>query len=156
MKVTVDVDFVEGDIEEHIVDQVARKLALVWHEQLQKRIAERANELVDAQLTEAINAAMTAEFQPLDEWGDPKGNATCLRELVKGRAHSFMSEKVDKDGKRTTYQAVGTRMEWLARKVAEESLNFEVKQELVKAAKEAKSQMAKGISDVLAKTLTGK
>ena len=131
-----------------IIDSVRRKIV--------SEIVEGARPKIDEILEGALIELVDTKFEPVDEWGERTSDKpTTLRQMVKDRALSFLAEKVNGDGKATTYNAVGSRGEWMAKKAASEAMTCEVKQELTKAVDAAKADLrqmvAKHIADVLLK-----
>ena len=133
------------DTEGYLIDEVRRQCV--------SEIVKSATPKIDGILNEALAGLVDAKFTPVDEWGEPmRKTSTTLREMVKEKALKFLAEKVDKDGK-STYQAVGSRGEWMAKKAATEAITYEVKKELTKAVESAKSDLTKLVADHITQTL---
>jgi len=119
-------------------------------------IIEEAKPKIDGILDQALAGLVDAEFTPVDEWGQPiRKKSTTLRALVKERANAFLGEQVNSDGKTCSYQTVGSRAEWIAKKAATDAITWDVKQEITKAVEtakaEIKSQLAKHIAETMLK-----
>lgn len=153
-----------GISREDILDKAAEKLlenisvkddlAYSIKEKVSRQLVDAAKEKIDGLLQEAVDDLVDTEFTPVDEWGEPmRKSPTSLRRMVKDRAMSFLTERVNKDGKACTYQAVGSRGEWMAEKAAKDAMTFEVKKELTKAVESAKSELQKRVADHITETL---
>lgn len=103
-------------------------------------IIKRTEGKIDGILTEALSELVDRPFQEVDSWGDPKGNKTTLRELVKTKATGYLTEKVTDKGE-TGYHANMTRAAYLANKAAADCLTYEIKSEITKAVEQAKTEV---------------
>ena len=118
--------------------------------EVKRALAADMREVAEGQIDSLIEVTLAdmvdAPFQPVDEWGDKKGKATSLRELVKTKSLEYLTEKVGSDG-RPGYNANMSRAAYLAKKAAEDAMTYEVKKEIADAVNTAKSQMRKLVAD---------
>ena len=133
---------IEGDLSHSIKSAVS------------KQLVDASKGKIEELLSEAIGDLIDTPFTPVDEWGEPvRKQSTTLRQMVKQRAVGFLSERVDQDGKTCTYQSVGTRGEWMARKAAESAIDHATKQELSRAVETAKADIKKRVADHITEIL---
>lgn len=153
-----------GITREDILDKAAEKLlesisieedlAYSIKSAVSKQLVDAAKGKIEALLNEAIGDLIDTPFTPVDEWGEPvRKQSTTLRQMVKERAVGFLSERVDRDGKTCSYQSVGSRGEWMARKAAESAIDYECKKELTKAVESAKADIKKRVADHITETI---
>jgi len=111
------------------------------------KIEKAFDGLIGEKIAEAVDEILANGYQPVDEWGSPKGERTTLRELVQKRAIVYLTEKVGTDGKATTYGSSIPRGEYLAKKAAEDAMSYEVKQELSKSVEAAKAELKSKVAN---------
>lgn len=153
-----------GITREDILDKAAEKLldrisieedlAHSIKRAVSQQLVDAAKGKIETLLNDAIGELIDTPFTPVDEWGEPtRKQSTTLRKLVKERAIGFLAEKVDRDGKTTSYNSVGSRGEWMARKAAESAIDFECKKELTAAVEAAKADIKKRVADHITEIL---
>lgn len=132
------------DVEEDGASRFFRELKL----EVQKQVTARVSIALDASLGAAINDVLTGVYQPVNEWGEPKGKPTCLREMVQEKAARFVSETVDKDFKPSTYNAM-PRIDRLVKDHVEKAVGHEIKSCLDKAVEEEKARLQLKVAQVI-------
>lgn len=153
-----------GITREDILDKAAEKLlesisieedlAYSIKSAVSKQLVDAAKGKIETLLNEAIGDLIDTPFTPVDEWGEPtRKQSTTLRKMVKERAIGFLAEKVDHGGKTNSYNSVGSRGEWMARKAAESAIDFECKKELTSAVETAKADIKKRVADHITEIL---
>lgn len=153
-----------GITKDDILDKAAEKLLeSISHEDdlaysiksaVTKQLVDTAKGKIESLLSEAIGELIDTPFTPVDEWGEPtRKQSTTLRQMVKERATGYLAEKVDREGKTSSYNSVGSRGEWLARKAAESAIDFECKKELTAAVDVAKADIKKRVADHITEVL---
>lgn len=142
---------------ERVLEQLGGEDSSVFSEVRRLAVAaimEEAKPKIDAILDKALEGLVDAEFTPVDEWGHPtRKRPTSLRELVKEKATGYLAEQVNSDGKPTSYNAVGSRAQWLAQKAAQEGITWEMKQEISKAVEQAKADVKRSVANFITSTL---
>jgi hypothetical protein len=129
---------------EDILELAAQKLADEFADKYQ--ISQRAYELIEARvegistknlvqkiddlLTAEMDRILKAEIIPLDMWGEKAGQPTTIRDQIAERARKFWDEKVDKDGKLTTYGGQ-PRHEHMMRQIVSDEFDKAIKQNVV-------------------------
>jgi hypothetical protein len=120
-------------------------------EDIRRATKERINDAVGQRVSEMLDGSI----QPTNEWGEAKGAAMTLRDMVVGKAGSYLGAKVDKDGRESNYSVTGTRLEFLVGKQVEEVFSHQLKTEVKKAVElavvEAKQRVGKVVGDMLIK-----
>lgn len=88
-----------GQIDESINDTVFSLVSSHINKTVAIQVQDAISKALDAELQRILEAKMT----PVDMWGEPTGEATTIRAQLHKRAVNFFSEKVDRDGKPTSY-----------------------------------------------------
>jgi hypothetical protein len=137
-----------SDIDDDMVASVRKKVVA----DVFAKVSAKASTLLEGVVSDLVDSP----FTPVDEWGEPKiKKPTTLRQMIKEKSIGYLSEKVDGEGKASTYNAQQTRADWLAKKAAKESIDHEVKAEITKAVDAAKAevrtQVAKFVADTILK-----
>jgi hypothetical protein len=117
-----------------------------------KKMSVSINERLEKMMQEKIDETFNLPFQRTDCWGDPIGKKTSIREIIKERADSYLSEKVDNDGKNSDYGKF-TRAELLARNIIENEFNAQIKCEIENIALQLKNRIPKTISEEISKVV---
>lgn len=163
MSALSDLGITREDVVEKAAERLLEELSDTdesWIDSLKSRVltavTAKATTHIDAVLAETVSRLADTEFTPVDEWGDRKGKATTLREMIKTRALSYLTQKVDERGNPSTYHAAMSRATWLAQKAAEDAMTLEVKKELSNAVATAKDELRKQVAQFIADTLLKK
>lgn len=141
---------------DRIGDEHGVEILSAMKEAVASAVAKAAPAIIESKLSEAVESVLSTDYQPVDEWGEPTvGKKTNLRDMVKKRSLDYLAEKVDREGKTTNYNSIGTRGEWMARTAAEKAIDYSAKNEIGKAVEEAKAHVkrlvAKHITDTVLK-----
>ena len=93
----------ESDVGEIIEDRVIAEIAKAIRKDIEKetlvKISARIAEVVDGWILEEITKFTDRKITITDKWGDPKEYHESVNDLLKAKFDSFLTEKVDKDGK---------------------------------------------------------
>lgn len=133
-----------GFSEERLLDLAAQKLADEYFQRddlgiraeriLEARVTEAIpkglNQKIDALLTAEMEKIISEEIVPVNMWGEREGQPTTIRNQIAERARVFWEERVEKDGKRTTYGGQ-PRHEHLLRQIVNEEFSAAIKQNVV-------------------------
>lgn len=138
-----------GITTETVIDALAQQLrdefdgsvGELFRSEVAKIAQKAAPAIVEAHLNLAVDNIINGTYQPINEWGEPKGKPTSLREMVQHRCIKYLEEKVDSDGKSASYQANTPRAEWLAREAAKKAVDYQAKEHLTKACEQAKAEI---------------
>lgn len=121
---------------------------------LTRSMIDTARPKIDALLDEILASIVDKPYAPVNEWGETTGEIqTSLRQMVQAKALDYLSQKVDKDGRPTTYNACGTRAEFMAEQAAKEVVESSCKQEMRAAVVEVRKKVQEQIAEVLAQLL---
>lgn len=129
----------ESKIEELAVDKVAERV--INTEQLYDHIYKRLDEKVDAifvekaelAISDAVDAAFKSgferEFQRVNNWGEPVGEKTTIKQELEKLTSSYWNCKVDRSGKPTdsSYNSV-TRAEFLMTQICAQDFSDTMRQ----------------------------
>lgn len=132
--------------QERLIDELKREIKEI--------IQKNTTEIIGKRLNECTDEILNGPFQPVDNWGDKKGEATTLRDMIKKRSGIYLEEKVDSDGKLSNYNG-HPRLDWLISKIVKDQLDCtfkkEITQEVERAKLTLKNLVAKHISETLMK-----
>lgn len=151
LKIEIDIDYLsdEGSIDEQVKEAIAEKIVSKINdnsiEGLTKKaeniINERAIKLVD----EVFQNIMSEEISITDNWGKVVQTYENTAQMIKSRFDKFMLERVDNDGRASSYGDHQTRMDLIVKKQLEKT----AKEWTQKAIKEVTEQIKTVLSDDL-------
>lgn len=132
-----------GITREELLELAAQKLAdeyassdnlekSIWDKinpRIEKLFSERINSGVTTTLTAEIEKLMGQELVPVNMWGEREGSPTTIRATLAKRAKTFWDEKVDADGRTSTYGGQ-PRHQWLFSKVVNDEFEKVIKQNI--------------------------
>lgn len=137
------------EIKSGVIESITEALMPSIHEDVYDGVRQSVNSIVAEKTSEWVAAALSKPIQPLNSWGEPKGDKTTIQALIEKRAQEFMTEKVDSNGKTGEYRSETPRYLWAAQKVAEDALQKELRPSLDKVISEMKNEIQKGIAKVV-------
>lgn len=100
-----------------------------------KKFEEKINARVDEITSAKVNDLLDKPFQPVDEWGQPKGEKTTVKQIIVKYASDYWDVKVGTDGKPARegvyhYDSLPTRGEMYAQKVVKELFTSAVERQV--------------------------
>ncbi len=148
LNVTVDIDWINEDesldeaVKSQIINSVVKKISddvirSVKYE-AERKVQDRVNELVETTYEEFLNGKVTLT----DRWGDVTKKDVSIKCLIKDQCDKWLLEKVDKDGKTSSYNANYTRVEYF------------VKNQIEKQTKEMSNQIVTKVNQEMKKFIT--
>lgn len=137
-------DIVKTEIISAITDKLSNEITEEIIKKAQKTISEKVLSSIDTKVNEITEQLLNKRFDVTDQWGDVKKSNTSVIELLKGRLDDFLNEKVDKDGRVTSYNGV-KRIDWVISKNIDCNLQATVNN----AAAEVKKGLEKYIDTTL-------
>jgi len=129
MKMTVEVELnwlgEDGDIDAAIRDSIAEKclerIPEKAKENLQKYVDSQFKHKIDGLINEVLSGFMDRNIVVTDQWGDEVSRYESVREMLKEKFNTFMSEKVDTNGKAVDLKNCGynskPRVEYMISKI---------------------------------------
>lgn len=140
MEFKFDQQKLEDQIVSHAVDEIYRGDDAIYN-RIEKEVSARLDAAItkglNGQIEKAINSimakALDAEVQPVNIWGERQGKPTTIRDALHERARAFWQEKVDKDGKVTSYGGV-PRYEHVLSIITAKEFDAQIKQNIVNIA----------------------
>lgn len=123
---------------------------------VKKRVDAKITEAVDSIAEKVMSGDLEEKLESLtfpqtNSYGEPKRDPLTLREFIARRADSYLTEKVDYQG-RTGYNASGQdriRVVWML----EQFLNERIKEEMTRSLASANAQIANGIAAAVKESL---
>lgn len=133
-----------GFSEERLLDLAAEKIAQsffdadglsfraekLFEDRVSAAIPKNLNQKIDDLLTAEMAKIIGEEIVPVNMWGERQGQPTTIRDQIAERARTFWEERVDKDGKLSSYGGQ-PRHEQLLRKIVNEEFTAAIKQNVV-------------------------
>lgn len=134
-------------------DSIVRTAAGSLFEAIQRDARAEILASVKAQINEKVGelveATLNNEFQPVNEWGEPKGKPQSLREMVGATARNYLGAKVDKEGREGSYQANTDRLSFLVSKVVASEFDYRMQSEIKKAVEMARTEAVAKVGAVV-------
>lgn len=134
-------------------DSIVRTAAGSLLEAIQRDVRAEVVASVRTQITakvgELVEATLNNEFQPVNEWGEPKGKPQSLREMVGQTARTYLGAKVDKEGREGSYQADRDRLSFLVSKVVASEFDYRMQSEVKKACEMARAEAVAKVGAVV-------
>jgi hypothetical protein len=137
------------EIKSGVIEAIKEELMPSIHKDVYNDVRQSITFIVAEKTSEWVAAALSKPIQPLNSWGEPKGDKTTIQALIEKRATEFMAEKVNENGKVEGYRCETPRYLWAAQKVAEDALQKELRPSLDKVVAEMKREIQKGIAQVV-------
>lgn len=148
LNVTVDIDWLGEDesIDEAIKSQIIRGVVKTISDDVirsvkneaTKQVEQRVSELVDSTYNEFLNGTVNLT----DRWGEVTKKDVSIKSLIKAQCDKWLTEKVDENGKTSTYNANYTRAEYF------------VKHQISRETKSMSEQLVRKVNDEMKKFIT--
>lgn len=116
---------------------------------LKAAVISSVKEHVSAQVGAKVAEVLDTNIQPTTEWGEAKGPATSLREIVARSAREYMAIRVNKEGSESSYHADRSRLEYLVQKEVEKTFNYQMQSEVKKAVEMARAEAVAKVGAVV-------
>jgi len=129
VNVSLDMEAICIGIRSDIVQATARELFQNLRHEIQKDVRNSIKHEIDRQLSAIVTEALAGKVQPTDEWGEPTGEITTVRDLLREKAAKFLEEKVDSSGDATSYSGQ-SRWKWACNAVVTSKMEGMLKGEL--------------------------
>lgn len=153
-KIEVEIDWIDDEhnldssikekIVEAVVDKINESAIEDISEQAQKKMIDRANEVVSM----AYETLLGKPILITDQWGNKEKEYPSVVEMIKGRFDKFMTEKVDTYGSQSNY-GESTRIDYIVKKQLEKI----TKEFTEKAVKEVAEKIKVTLNDSLKEKL---
>jgi hypothetical protein len=134
-----------GAIVQAAADQIVKSV----HRDLVSEVARSVKEQVSAQVGAKVAEVLDHSIQPTNEWGEPKGPTTSLRDVVATQARDYLGAKVDKEGRDGGYQANQTRLQYIVSKVVASEFDYRMQAEVKKAVELARNEAVAKVGQVV-------
>lgn len=145
-------------IEEAIVNAAAALLAKRvendFDNKVNSEITKAVQESIRAALEGKIDGIIDEPLQLFNEYGRPTGETTTLRERILEMATKIFKENVDDRGNVSSYGRGTPRWQYHVNKAVQEAIDYQLKEEIKTAIKEAKDKAIRNMGAVIADLLT--
>ena len=125
-------DLAAQKIADHFFDieQLSYRAEQMFERRINAAIPKNINQKIDDLLSAEMEKILREEIVPVNMWGEREGQPTNIRNQIAERARKFWDEKVDKDGKLSTYGG-SPRHEHMMRQIVNEEFATAIKQNVV-------------------------
>jgi hypothetical protein len=127
-----DCGIVREDIQAAVVHQIVEDLGFRLDQDIKTRINSRIDEIVNERIGSMVDDLLTKPYQPLDIFGDKRGEPTTIKDLLAKSLQTWWTAKVDDKGKPQSAGAWGankTRAEWMVGEIAKEVITNDLRGE---------------------------
>lgn len=141
----------EEELIERIADNATDRIVSLYrdrvedgvHAEAQRRILEGVAAKLNDTINELATSALSAQFQPVDRWGEPQGKPTTIRDMFYEAARDWWSQDVGSDGKPISgYNSSKTsRAKYIAAEVLKPYIQSEFKSAIEQVAVDAKAAL---------------
>jgi len=146
------VDTDEGCRIDYLYNMVRDEVTKQYKEMIHEKVIDHIEKMVPPLLNELIDRP----YQPIDEYGEPRGPQKTIREAMKDKMSVIWEEKVDaKDGSRSSYGGI-QRIEYLARRVVKHYFEEELNKDLSSTIRNLEETFKDSIIDSVTGLLTAK
>ncbi len=133
---------------DHMYTMVKQEIKEEYKKHIHEKVIANIEEMVPPLLNELIDRP----YQPMDEYGEPRGPVKTIREVMKDKMSSIWNEKVDsKDGTTSTGYYGISRIEYLSKVVVKQYFNEELNKDLSSTIK----NLDKQFKDSVIENITG-
>lgn len=131
VNMSLDLEAICIGIRSEIVQATAHSI----YQDLCHKVVDEVRKLVrteiEAQLTAIVSEALSGRIQPTDEWGEPTGEQTTVRDMLREKAAKFLDEQVDYEGKTSSYSSnKHPRWKWALSSLVDNSVKGALKSEM--------------------------
>lgn len=122
------------------------------------RISTLFKERADAQIREAIDAAIASgfdrEYTRVNSWGERQGVPTTIRKELEKVISTYWNERVTAKGEPSQYNATQTRAEYVMSKIVAADFDAQMKQHVVNAAGQFKDGLRRSLHETVNELLS--
>ena len=149
VNVSLDMEAICIGIRGEIVQATARELFASLKYDLQKDTRAAVKHAIDRQLSAIVVEALAGKVRPTDEWGNPTGEPSTVRDLLREKAAKFLDEKVDSSGDVTSYSGQ-PRWKWAASSLVSSQVEKALKSELASVVAAMRERLQDELPGILA------
>lgn len=132
-----------------IVRAAAESIVEGTSRDLRAAVTKSVQQQIDAQVGAVVSGVLEGTIQPTNEWGEAKGEAMSLRELVGKTAREYLGTKVNKDGVPGSYHADTPRLNYLVQQVVAKEFDYRMQTEVKKAVELARAEAVAKVGAVV-------
>lgn len=109
LKIEVDIDYLseDGSIDDHVKAQIANSIANKLSEESINNLSAQAERLINERAVTLVDSVfsdiMGEKIAITDNWGKVVKEYPDTRAMIKARFDNFMTERVDNEGRQTSY-----------------------------------------------------
>lgn len=139
--ITINLDWPQEKVLEAITGQAAANIVGELEHEIRRDVRAKVSKAIEDQINAIVLDTLTREFQPVDEFGDPKGEPSTVKAIIATKARKYMNEQVGTDGRASnTYGTKQPRWEWIICQLVGQAIDRQVKEEIAILAKDAKAK----------------
>jgi len=117
------------------------------------KIKKEIKDIIGKDIKEYVHSLVRGEIQPVDQWGEPVGNKTTIKQQIIDVANNYLSEYVTPDGKTSAYSSKQTRLQYVVKQVLESSFSKEFNEVVSNYMREVKANLPKQLSKEIAENI---
>lgn len=124
--------------------------------EVEQAVERKVAEAVEAEVPATVREVLNGEFQPMDRWGNSKGQKTTIRDMVHDYAKTWLDQMVNERGDADIYRddVKRTRLSWLVIHYVEETYKGELKAMVDATAAEIKPALRNKLADAVSETVS--
>lgn len=109
LKIEVDIDYLgeDGSIDDQVKASIANAIASKINKDSIQNLSAHAERLINERATQLVDgvfaAIMSERIAITDDWGKVVKEYTNTESMIKSRFDSFMTERVDNEGRKSSY-----------------------------------------------------
>lgn len=156
--VTINVDqWLNGSLQELVVKSLVNSLQKQISNAVKDAVETKVLELAEAQFqalaAEKLEEFFTKAHRKTNTWGEPTGQSYSVRELLMDKFSEYLSERVDHEGRASSYNGNMARSQWLLNTLAHKPLRAAIDETVKGIADQAKAQIQATVSRYIAEQL---
>jgi hypothetical protein len=151
----------QEDLAERVTDQLTESIRDETRKRIDALVSQRCLAIIDQAIANAVGNVLDLQYTQVDQWGEPKGNTTTLRDVIKNKAVNWLGEYVDSQGKTVTdqrnhYGDKHGRAQWMVDKACKEAVDAIAKQQVAQVTEKTKAEVKEIVSKLVAEQVLAK
>ena len=139
----IDID----DLKEQIINNASNNIVSSLKRDIKEEILKNVRSVVSQKINDLVTETLGDIYQPIDSFGEPKGEKTTLREVFKKSCTDWWNEFVDKSGNPCNEYHGQKRYIMVAKEITGKVLSESLSPDLYQIAKDGKKQIEIGIKE---------
>ena len=111
MKISVELDIewlsegstIDEQVKSDVIDKVAKQVVKGVNGDAINSLAKKAQDSIDERVSLLMDEFLSQPFQKRDRWGEPVGESIHIKDLLKNRLDTMLTDNVDSNGNITQF-----------------------------------------------------